>query len=255
MRFSRSALAVFASAAILVLTSACAPQITSGLPDEPSSEATDSGPDRASDPKQGTNLVDAPSQDAKTSVATPANQAVILAQHSNLDPDHLVPRNLLATALQYFDDHSSSIQNKNYLSVIDFSLPSTKRRFFIINMSTGAVFATTVAHGKNSDKNNDGFADAFSNTVNSDMSSLGVYMTAETYSGKHGLSLRLDGKSSTNSNVRERAIVVHGADYVQDKEVKQGRSWGCPAVPMPYRDKVIAMIKGGSVIYAGQSLK
>jgi hypothetical protein len=255
MSFSRLSLAAFASAAILVLTSACAPQITTGLPDEPSNEASDSGPDRASDPKQGTNLVDAPSQAAQLPVSTPANQSAILAKYSQLDPDHLIPRTLLATALQYFDDHSSSIQNKNYLSVIDFSLPSTKRRFFIVNMATGAVFATTVAHGKNSDKNNDGFADTFSNTVNSDMSSLGLYLTAETYSGKHGLSLRLDGKSSTNSNVRERAIVVHGADYVQDKEIRQGRSWGCPAVPMAYRDKIIAMIKNGSVIYAGQSLK
>jgi hypothetical protein len=178
-----------------------------------------------------------------------------LARYSNLDPNHQVPRNLLATALKYFDDHAASIKNKDYISVIDFSLPSTKHRFWIINMKTGDVFGTTVAHGKNSDKNNDGYADAFSNAPNSDMSSLGVYMTAETYSGKHGLSLRLDGKSATNSNVRARAVVVHGADYVQDKEVRQGRSWGCPAVPMAYRDKIIGWLKNGSVIYAGLSAK
>ncbi len=254
MRFSRISRAVLASAAVLVLSAACSPQITTGLPDEPSSEATGSAPDRASDPKHGMSLVDAPSQQTRNPISTPGAQAAMNGTYAGLDPGRLIPRNLLATALQYFDDHASSIQNKTYLSVIDFSLPSMKRRFFIINMSTGTVFATTVAHGKNSDENNDGIADEFSNTVDSDMSSLGIFMTAETYSGKHGLSLRLDGKSSTNSKARERAIVVHGADYVQDKEIRQGRSWGCPAVPMAYRDQIIAMIKGGSVIYAGQSL-
>lgn len=255
MRISRLAKAAVASATFLLLTAGCAPQITTGLPDAPTSEATDSRQDRASDPQHGVSVIDAPSQQILGGQPTAAESKAILAKYANLDPDRLVPRNLLAVALQYFDDHSSSIKNKDYVSVIDFTLPSSKRRFFIISMTTGVVFATTVAHGKNSDKNNDGYADVFSNIVDSDMSSLGIYLTAETYSGAHGLSLRLDGKSTTNSKVRERAIVIHGADYVQDKEIRQGRSWGCPAVPMAYRDKIIGMIKNGSVIYAGQSAK
>jgi hypothetical protein len=251
MRLSRLALAALA----LLALSACAPQITQGLPDEPTSEASGSGPDRASDPQAGSPSIDAPSQNLSATVPSVSDQALILAKYSNLDPKHEVPSKLLAAALQYFDDHAASIQNKAYVSVIDFSLPSSKHRFWIIDMATGAVFSTPVAHGKNSDKNNDGIAEAFSNTPNSDMSSLGVYLTAETYHGSHpGLSLRLDGKSTTNSNVRSRAIVIHGADYVQDLAIKQGRSWGCPAVPQIYRDKIIGMIKGGSVIYAGQSL-
>ena len=87
----------------------------------------------------------------------------------------------------------------------------------------------------------------------SNASSLGYYMTAETYTGSHGYSLRLDGLSSTNSKVRSRAIVVHGADYVEEAAVIQGRSWGCPAVAMANRTTVINMIKGGSIIYAGLS--
>ncbi|HWU45027.1 MAG TPA: murein L,D-transpeptidase catalytic domain family protein, partial [Bdellovibrio sp.] len=70
------------------------------------------------------------------------------------------------------------------------------------------------------------------------------------YDGSHGYSLSLDGLSSTNSNVRSRAIVVHGADYVSEADVIQGRSWGCPAVAMENRTKLIDMIKNGSIIYA-----
>lgn len=249
MRFSRLAVAAVA----MVTLSACAPRFAPSLPDDPGNEATDGQQDRESDRnKQGT---DAPSDTTPNEPPSAGEQKSILDRYPNLDPERQIPRNLLATALKYFEDHASSVKNKAYIAVIDFSLPSTKRRFWIVDMATGAVFATTVAHGKNSDKDNDGFAEAFSNTPDSNMSSLGVYLTAETYNGSHGLSLRLDGKSPTNSNVRTRAIVVHGADYVQDKDVRQGRSWGCPAVPMAYRDKVIAMLKGGVVMYAGQSAK
>lgn len=172
--------------------------------------------------------------------------------YSYLDPKGLVPDKLLNAAVAYYDANLSKISNKNFLSVIDFSQHSAKARFFIIDMKTGAVWAIHVAHGSGSDPNHDGFADRFSNTSGSNASSLGVYRTAETYSGKHGLSLRLDGLSSTNSNVRRRAVVVHGASYVVESAVKQGRSWGCPAVAMENRTKVINMIKGGSIIYAGK---
>jgi hypothetical protein len=250
MRLTRVSLAAVA----LLALSACATQQSPSLPDEPSTEASGGQHDRNIDtpPK----VVDAPARDqAPATPPTSAEQTAILARYPQLDPNKEVPRNLLATALRYFEDHSSSVKNKSYVAVIDFSLPSTTHRFWIINMASGSVFGTTVAHGKNSDKNNDGFAEAFSNQPNSDMSSLGIYLTAETYSGAHGLSLRLDGMSVTNSNVRARAVVIHGADYVQDKNVRQGRSWGCPAVPMAYRDKIIGMIKGGTVIYAGLSAK
>lgn len=251
MRLSR--LVTAAAFAALALSACAQNPNTASLPDEPTNEAQDSAPDRASDPRRNLpSLDDQASQDAGAPLSE-SEQAAVLARHPNLDPKHEIPRSLLAVALKYFDEHASSIKNKAYLSVIDFALSSTQQRFWIINMADGSVFATTVAHGKNSDPNNDGFATKFSNVEDSETSSLGIYMTAETYSGSHGLSLRLDGLSPTNSNVRSRAIVVHGADYVQDKDVKQGRSWGCPAIPMAYRDRIVGWLKNGSVIYAGLS--
>lgn len=177
----------------------------------------------------------------------------VLSKYQHLDPKHEVPTDLLEKAVTYYDANLNKIANKNYLSVIDFSRKSTLKRFFIIDMKTGAVWGIHTSHGKGSDTNADGIAEKFSNTSGSNMSSLGFYRAAETYSGKHGLSLRLDGLSSTNSKARARAIVIHAADYVSEKNVIQGRSWGCPAVAPENRDTVISKLKGGSIIYAGLS--
>jgi hypothetical protein len=184
----------------------------------------------------------------------PAPEA-ILEKYKYLDPSHMVPTDLLEKAVIYFEQNAAKIKNKNYLSVIDFAQSSMKRRFFMINMKTGAVWATTTAHGKGSDANHDSYAETFSNQSGSNASSLGYYLASETYTGSHGLSVRLDGLSSTNSNTRARAVVIHGASYVVDMSVKQGRSWGCPAVPMAYRDRIVALLKGGSLIYAERSQK
>lgn len=185
---------------------------------------------------------------------TPAkNRTNLSSKYSYLDPNHEVPARLLEEALDYYDLNLSNIQNKEYLSVIDFSKSSAKVRFFIINMTTGSVWSMHVAHGNGSDKDHDGYAEKFSNVEGSNMSSLGVYITAETYTGRNGYSLRMDGMSSTNSNARDRAIVVHGAAYVNETPEIQGRSAGCPAVTHAYRDQLINQIKEGSVIYAGLS--
>ena len=116
-------------------------------------------------------------------------------------------------------------------------------------MDTGHVDKYLVAHGKNSDPDYDGFATIFSNTPGSEASSVGFYLTAETYEGNHGYSLKLDGLSSTNSNARSRSIVMHPADYVAPGS-KIGRSWGCPAVEPRYSVQIIDQIKGGTLIYA-----
>lgn len=181
------------------------------------------------------------------------NQEQVLSNYDYVDPTHMIPDRHLKAALLAYDSRKANLKNQNYLSVIDFSAYSGNKRFFIIDMKTGTVLAIHTAHGKGSDPEHDGYANKtlFSNVSGSNATSLGLYMTAETYSGAHGLSLRLDGLSSTNSNARARAIVLHGADYVQEKTVIQGRSWGCPAVSMDLRDKVIGMLKGGSLIYAG----
>lgn len=120
------------------------------------------------------------------------------------------------------------------LTVIDFSLPSTAKRMWIIDPEKGEILLNSVvSHGRNS---GDLLAKSFSNQPESYMSSLGFYKTAETYSGKHGYSLRLDGlEKGFNDQARNRAIVIHGADYAREEFAKSagrlGRSLGCPAIP------------------------
>ena len=224
------------------------------LPDDPDSETQASLSDSTEEENEGANsggespIEDLPAPDVAESVKDQT-----LKKYAHLDPKRLVDDGLLEKAVLYFDANLTKTKNQNYLSVIDFSKKSTKSRFFIINMKTGEVLAIHTSHGKGSDANHDGYAESFSNASGSNQSSLGFYRTAETYSGKHGLSLRLDGLSSTNSRARSRAIVLHGAGYVKESSVIQGRSWGCPAVAMDLRDSVIAKIKGGSLIYAGLS--
>ena len=173
----------------------------------------------------------------------------IADKYAHLDPGHEVPVTLLSKALNYFDTHQSTIKNKKIIGVIDFKQHNSKERFYIIDMETGNVEKYLVAHGKNSDPDYDGFATIFSNDPGSEMSSVGIYMTAETYDGSHGYSLRLDGLSITNSNARLREIVIHPADYVAPGG-KIGRSWGCLAVEPRYSVQIIDQIKDGAVIYA-----
>lgn len=230
---------------LTLFLSACADSTSERLPDDPANEP-------APIIKEGT-PAPAPTPAPPVVVQPPTNpntQAEILKNYDHLDPNHLVPDQALREAVLYFHANKTKFANQNIISVIDFRMSSTKPRWFAVNMQTGAVWTLHVSHGKGSDSNHDGFAESFSNVSGSNATSVGFYKTAETYQGSHGYSLRLDGLSSTNSNARARAIVVHGADYVQDRDVIQGRSWGCPAVSMTNRTKLIDVIKGGSLIYA-----
>jgi hypothetical protein len=172
---------------------------------------------------------------------------------AHLDPHGVVPKKLLAEALAFFQAHQEKFKNKGHISVLDYALRSSEPRFHVIDMQTGDVQSFRMANGVGSEPAHDGFAHTFSNVSGSNMSSLGFVLTAETYEGKHGFSLRLDGLSDTNSKLRARAVVVHGADYVHDKPVIQGRSNGCPAVPMDQRTRVINLIKEGSLMYFARS--
>jgi hypothetical protein len=182
---------------------------------------------------------------------SPDERDDILRRYDGLDTDGVVPRSLFDTAFLFYDLNKDKIPNTRYVTVVDFSRYSGKKRFFIIDTRTGDVDPHTVAHGTGSDPSNTGYAKRFSNVNGSNASSLGFYLTAETYSGKHGRSLRLDGLSSTNSNVRSRAIVIHGASYVGERRSVQGRSWGCFALDEDSKDSVIDRLRGGSLIYAG----
>lgn len=184
---------------------------------------------------------------------TDAEQQEVLARYSNIDVDREAPRDLLEDALLYYDFNWELLENPDYLTLIDFSQHSSKRRLYVVDMQTGELARSVVAHGSGSDPDNDGVPTQFSNVNNSHKSSLGFYVAAETYHGKWGLSLRLDGLSETNSDARPRAIVMHGASYVVDGKAKQGRSWGCPAIPMSSKDALIAKLKAGSLMYAERS--
>jgi L,D-transpeptidase catalytic domain len=141
---------------------------------------------------------------------------------------------------------------KDFLTVIDFSMSSTAKRLWIIDMATQeVVYNTLVAHGRNS---GDEFATIFSNDASSNCSSLGFYATGEIYIGKHGESMRLDGlEQGINSNARNRAVVMHAADYVNEDFAKQhhriGRSQGCPALPGNVNKEIINLIQGRSCLF------
>lgn len=142
--------------------------------------------------------------------------------------------------------------SQNILTVCDFSLPSNEKRLWIIDMDQKKVLLNDlVAHGQGS---GEVMATAFSNTNNSHQSSLGFYVTGETYTGQHGTSLRLHGQDKGfNDAALARGIVVHGANYVNKAYAaankRIGRSWGCPAVDQAISQKVINFIKGGSCLF------
>ncbi|OFX26452.1 MAG: hypothetical protein A2041_00485 [Bacteroidetes bacterium GWA2_31_9b] len=144
------------------------------------------------------------------------------------------------------------IKNNSILTIIDFSRPSTDKRLFILDLKNEKVIKNTlVAHGVNSGNN---MAESFSNNQHSNKSSLGFYITKGTYSGKHGYSLRIDGKNiGLNNNALKRDIVIHGADYVSEDFIKKngriGRSFGCPAVPVEENQEIIDLIKNGTCLY------
>ena len=227
---------------------ACAP-MAAGVIDDAGQEA--SSINEAAPPPADISQLPAPT----TSPTTPSQAQTVLNRYQHLDPNHLVPTALLEKAVLYFDKNQASFANKSYFVVCDFSVNSKFKRFYIVNLVTGAVKAYAVAHGSGSDPDNDGQATSFSNASGSNASSVGFFRTAETYTGSHGLSLRIDGLSATNSNVRSRAVVVHGAKYVEDSYIQSvghaGRSWGCFAVAESLKTEVIEKIKGGALIYAG----
>jgi len=144
------------------------------------------------------------------------------------------------------------------LTVCDMSRPSTEKRMWVIDIAARKVlFNTYVAHGQGS---GDDLAEEFSNRMDSHQSSLGFYVTGDTYDGDHGLSLKLEGvDAGFNDAAMDRGIVVHGAPYVSERFIAEnnrlGRSWGCPAVPDELKEPIINAIKGGTClfIYAPQA--
>lgn len=169
--------------------------------------------------------------------------------------DPLLPEDVFNTAYTGFKNmkfEQALDSNAAILTVVDMSQSSNKKRMWIIDVFREEIILNTyVAHGRNSGNE---FAKQHSNQLNSYQSSPGFYKTANTYHGKHGLSLRLEGLDTLyNDLAMQRAIVLHGADYVNEDFIKQhsrlGRSLGCPAVPQKDRTLIIETIKDGTCLY------
>jgi hypothetical protein len=148
---------------------------------------------------------------------------------------------------------SGDISYPSTLTVIDYSMPSTERRLWVFDMTTRKLlYHELVAHGEGSGGN---VPDKFSNEDDSHRSSLGLFATGETYVGKNGYSLRLNGlETGFNDHAMERAIVMHGAPYVSEavakKQGRLGRSWGCPALRTGVAHQVIDRVKETGLVFS-----
>lgn len=192
--------------------------------------------------------------DAEVGIMSEEDKAGVLAKYNYLDPMSEVPTDLLEKAILYFDKNKAKFPNQEYITIVDFKLRSDKARLFLIQLATGAVEKFHTTHGLNSDKNNNGYAESFGNVLNSGKSSLGFVRVSEVYSGKFGRSIRLDGLSSTNDNIRARAVVFHGWDKTYEQDKIQGLSWGCITLDYKIRDSVLDRVRDGSLMYVGVSV-
>ena len=176
------------------------------------------------------------------------NDTELLFQQMNLD--NLIDFKTFESAYSGYKKLNKN--NNSLLTIIDFNLPSTKKRMYVLDLAKKEVlYVTHVAHGRNSGEN---FATSFSNRSGSYQSSLGFFRTAETYNGGNGYSLRLDGlEKGINDKARPRAVVIHGADYCSEDFIRStgrlGRSFGCPALPQELNKPIINTIKDGSLLF------
>jgi hypothetical protein len=186
------------------------------------------------------------------STAAAVEPPAILGQTSNLRPE------VLELALEAYDQaKEGGFVRREVLTIIDYELPSYQQRLWTIDMKVGrVVYQEWVAHGMGRPRGSGGTMEealSFSNEKGTLKSSLGLFITAETYYGRHGYSLKLDGlEEGVNDKARERLIVLHGAHYVSEGRAEDrlvGRSWGCPAVRPGISKILIDAIKDGSVLW------
>ena len=148
---------------------------------------------------------------------------------------------------------SGDLVDPRTLTIIDYSLPSIEPRLWVFDLNTGdMLFRELVAHGANTGEN---MARYFSDTPNSRQTSIGLFVARETYVGSNGYSMRMDGlEPGFNSRARERAIVMHGAPYVDGRmaarQGRLGRSWGCPALREAVARDVIDTVRDGGVVFS-----
>jgi len=198
----------------------------------------------------------APAGPVSVAVATPEPAAMpeVVAEAAPAPLD--VPP-IIAEALASLQAHGTEVPMHDKIGVIDFSLPSSQPRFFLVDVATGQVERSwLVAHGSGSDPNATGMLQRFSSQPGSYATSRGAYLTANMYVGEHGLSRRLIGLDPDNYWSMDRAIVIHGADYVSHemaaRQGRIGRSQGCFAFAPEEVSEVIQELGEGRMIYAGK---
>lgn len=193
-----------------------------------------------------------------TKKTTVDSKPFLPALKSVYDSLHLNLKGLSQQAFDYAKEgidtliREGKLLNNSIISIIDFSQPSNKKRLFVIDLKNYQVlFNTLVAHGRNTGRE---WATSFSNQSTTYKSSPGFYITRETYEGKNGFSLKLEGvEKGINDHAYERGIVIHGAGYVSEDFVNAqgyiGRSQGCPAVPVEVSRPIINTIKNGTCLF------
>lgn len=165
---------------------------------------------------------------------------------------------LLQKALAALDQHGSRVGNRQRIGVVDFTEHSSQKRFQIVDVANGAIAGTfLVAHGRGSDPRHTGWVEHFSNRPGSNASSPGSFVVASRYYGKHGVSRRLMGLDPENNLALERAIVIHGASYVDHSLISSqgqiGRSLGCFAVAENQIAEVLSDLGEGCLLYASEA--
>lgn len=181
-------------------------------------------------------------------VANPDNETKLLSAQTG---DHLNPRIIQLGIIAYNNAVKEGVVQQRLLTIVDFSMPSTEKRFWVFDLDHHRVlFNKLVAHGKYTGGIH---AASFSNAMNSHKSSLGIYVTENTYVGKMGYSLRLHGlEEGINDNVKKRGIVIHSSYFVSHEFIRLsgqlGRSKGCLALSRKCSRAIIDTIKNGSII-------
>jgi hypothetical protein len=193
--------------------------------------------------------------DRRSSVAAPSRTAPGAAADWNMASVGSIDSHVFQLALHAAGCamRSGAATHPSTLTVIDYSRPSTDKRLWVFDLQARElVYEELVAHGQGSGGN---MATHFSNEADTHSTSLGLFVTADTYVGKNGYSLRLDGLDrGFNDRARDRAIVMHGAPYVSAEfartQGRLGRSWGCPALDAVIARNVIDRVKGGGLVFA-----
>ena len=167
------------------------------------------------------------------------------------------PPDMIAKALAALERHAGRIAHRDVVAVADYSLHSKEHRFHLLDVAGGRIRKSyLVSHGKGSDRSNSGYLQRFSNRPGSNASSQGSFLTGETYYGKHGRSRRLHGLEPENDRAFARAIVIHGADYVDrtmaERQGRVGRSLGCFAFERREITEVLDLLGPGRLLYSAK---